>query len=109
MPQERRERIQRQLERYQSLSPEQRQQLRRQYEWFRELPPERQAAARRLAQQFAQLPVERRRELRQEVQRLRRMDDAGRARRLDSEAFRSQYSPEERQMLRELAEFSPGG
>jgi hypothetical protein len=108
LPPWRRQRLEARLARWESLPPEERERLRRQYDRFRALPLERQQAARSLFQEFASLPPARRRALRQEARRLSQMDDASRQARTASRDFRDRYSPEERQILRALAEVAPG-
>jgi Protein of unknown function (DUF3106) len=103
LPPERRNRIERQLERYSELSPEDRQRLRDRYQRFRQLPPDKQAEVRRLFRRFSGLPPARRPEIRREFIRLRSMSDSARRSRLESEEFRQIYSREERRLLEDLA------
>jgi hypothetical protein len=107
LPPERRQRIEERLRKYESLTPEQRQRLREQFERFQQLPPERQQAVRQLFQRFSQLPEDRRRAVRRGVWELQMLDPARRQIRMDRPGFQSRYSPEERQMIRELLEIAP--
>lgn len=108
LPPWRRQRLEARLAQWESLPPQERERLRRQYDRFRALPPERQQAARNLFQDFASLPPARRRALRQEARRLSQMGDAGRQARMASQDFRGRYTPQEREILRALAELAPG-
>lgn len=104
---ERRQRLQSLLRRYESMTPEERDRVRHQYGWFHQLPPERQEAARQLFRRFNELPEDRRRAVRHGVWELRRLDDSIRQRRLNSAAFRTRYSPDEQQMVRDFLEVMP--
>ncbi len=100
---ERRNRIERQLERYRQLSPEERERLRNRYQRFRQLPPERQDEVRRLFRRFSDVPPARRPGIRREFMRLRGMSDSTRRSRIESEEFRRRYSLEERRLIEDLA------
>jgi len=99
LPPERRQRIQERLQQYDSLPPQERQRLREELDAFRRLPTERQQATRELYREFNQLPEDRRKMIGQEIRRLLRMDDPDRRARMESEQFRTLYSPEERKIL----------
>ena len=103
LPPERRNRIERRLERYRELPPEERERLRNRYQRFRQLPPERQDEVRRLFRRFSDVPPARRPEIRREFMRLRGMSDLARRSRIESEEFRRRYSPEERRLIEDLA------
>ena len=103
LPPERRQKIEEQLERYQSLTPEQREQLRFRAQMFNQLPPEKQDEARRLFRQFNQLPPDRQAPLREEFRALRGMSEADRAARFESEEFRGKFDNREQRFLRALS------
>ena len=84
LPPERRQQIQKQLERLDQLSPEQRQELDRRFETLQRFPPARQRAVR------------------QELQDLRKMPLAERRARLHSGEFSQQFSPEEQDLIRSV-------
>lgn len=107
LPPQRRQALQQRLNRYEALPPAERERARQQYRRFRELPPARQEAARHSLQRFRQLPQDRRHTLRQEANRLRAMDDSSRRMRMNSGDFRTRYSTEEQQMVRDLADLTP--
>lgn len=99
LPPERRQRLQERLQQYDSLPPQERQKLRQELDAFRQLPPEQQQATRDLFREFNQLAPDRRKMISQEIRRLLRMDDPDRRARMESEPFKSLYSPEERKIL----------
>jgi Protein of unknown function (DUF3106) len=103
LPPERRRELQQKLQQYRSLPPAERQQLREKYQAFSQLPPEQQNHARDLFRQFNSLPEDRRPIVRQEYEQLRSMPESERAARVNSEAFRSRFTPGEQQMLQDLA------
>jgi hypothetical protein len=103
LPPERRQKIEKQLDRYQSLTPEQREQLRFRAQMFQQLPPEKQDEARRLFRQFNQLPPDRRGVLREEFRNLRGLSEADRTARVESDEFRSKFDNREQRFLRSLS------
>lgn len=104
LPPERRRELQQKLQEFRNLPPEQKEQLGERYRAFSQLPPERQNHARELFRQFNSLPEDRRPVVKQEYEQLRAMPEAERNGRMNSEAFRSRYSPSEQQMLRDLSQ-----
>src|SRR5579871_2067423 len=101
---ERRRELQQKLQEFRNLPPEQKQQLGERYRAFSQLPPDRQNHARELFRQFNSLPDDRRPLVKQEYEQLRAMPESEREVRMNSEAFRSRYSPSEQQMLRDLSQ-----
>ncbi|MBV8845033.1 MAG: DUF3106 domain-containing protein [Bryobacterales bacterium] len=81
LPPERRQQVEKQLDRLDKLPPEQRQVLDQRYEKLQSFPPPRQRAVR------------------QELQSLRSMPFAERQARLHSDEFKQQFSPEERELI----------
>ena len=104
LPPERRERIRAQIARFNSLPPREQQRLRERYARLAALPPDRQDLVRGDLRRLNQMPPERRRAVAREMRQLRNMPEAGRAARMESEAFRTSYSPEERRILEDLSE-----
>ncbi len=84
LPADRREAIEKNLTRLDSLTPEQRAQLGKRYENFQTLPPARRQV------------------IREEMQTLRGMTQKERRARINSEEFRDKYSPQEIQLMREV-------
>jgi hypothetical protein len=73
------------------------------YQELSSLPPAQQALVTRQMNAFNKLPDERRETLRDELKLLLRMSAASRESRFDGDEFKSKYTPEEQQMLRDLA------
>lgn len=103
LPPERREQFERRLEEYRSLEPDERQRLARQLDNFRQLPPERQKAVREMRRKLSEMPVARRRLMAGEIQELRGLDDEARRERLNSLEVKERFSDDERQMLSDLS------
>lgn len=107
LPPDRRETMERRLERYGRLTPEEREQLERSYESFEAMTPERREEMRRLFSRFNGVPEERRSVLRREVSSMRSMTADERKARLESDEVRDKYTSEERQLLSDLAKVLP--
>jgi hypothetical protein len=71
------------------------------------LPPQRQNEVRQSMKDLQQLPPERKTAIQQEMRRLTNMPTQRREVRMNSEDFRSRYSPEEQRMIGNLAEILP--
>jgi len=102
LPPERAQRIRQRLKWYNQLPPDQKEELRENYRRFAALPPEKQEIVRQRMREFRSLPRERRLAIRQEMQALRKLPEDARRVRIDSELFRSQFSPQEQQILRDI-------
>ena len=68
-------------------------------ETWEHLTPEQKQQARQLHQQMQQLPPERRQAVRNAVEALRGMPPEARQREIDSDSYKKQFSPQERNML----------
>ena len=99
LPQQQRQRLQNQLDRFNSLPAQQRQQMLRRMDTFGHLTPEQKDTARQMHGQMQQLPPERRQAVRNAIQALRAMPPEARQRQIDSDAYRRQFSPQERSIL----------
>jgi hypothetical protein len=107
LPPPRRAEARRRLDRWRQLTPEERDRARQSLGEFRGLPPERQRRVRMLFGQFNGLPAERQPVLRAELAELRRMDPEESKARLNSEDFRSRFSPPEQRLLSDLNDALP--
>lgn len=105
LPPERARRIRMLLRRYNQMNPEEQQALRRRYRTFSELTPAEKETVRQRLREFRQLPKERRPIVHDEVDELRRLPEAQRQARMNGEEFRGRFSPQERQIIRDLAEY----
>ena len=99
LPPDRRDKLQRQLDHYDRLTPAQRERL----DWFNQLPPERQNDFRNAFQRFKAQPQGRQQALRQELQHLKDVPEEDRKARLASPDFHTRYSKEEQQILADMA------
>jgi len=97
------ERMRAALERYNSLPPMARERLFRQYEVLKGLPVGQQALISRQFRAFNELPDERRGPVGRELLLLHRMAPEERAARLENGEFGTLYSPNERQILKDLS------
>jgi hypothetical protein len=104
---EQRERLLQARARWQSMAPAQREFVYRQYQSLSKLPPGEQALVTRQMNAFNKLPDERRKPVRAELIRLLRMPPEQRPARLANEEFAHKYSPEERQILKDLSTTLP--
>jgi len=95
------------LERFDKLPAAERARLNQMWNTFNSLPPEKQATVTREMQAFNGLPDARRQELRPVLQRLRAMPEERRTRLLNSEAFKTRFSPAELEMLSEISQNYP--
>ena len=103
LPPQRRERVERRLENFNSLSADAKAKLREQYQEFQKLPTERQNAIRRSFRQLNALSEDRKPVVRRELMRLRRMTPEGRTEAMETERFRSRFNESERQLLFDLS------
>jgi len=99
LPPQQKQHLQNQLDRFNSLPPEKRQQMLNRMDTFGHLTPEQKETARQIHTQMQQLPPERRQAVRNAVQALRAMPPAARQRQIDSDAYKKQFTPEERNIL----------
>jgi hypothetical protein len=92
------------LQHFSSLPPQQQERILNRMETWEHLTPEQKQHARELFQQFQQLPPDRRRMVQTAVQNLRQMPPEQRQQILDSDRFKSMFSPDERNILKGAAE-----
>jgi hypothetical protein len=91
------------IDRFNRMPPAARARIFRLSEELSSLPPAQQALVTRQMNAFNKLPDERRELAGGELRALLRMSPAARESRFASEEFKTRYSPEEQQMLRDLA------
>jgi hypothetical protein len=102
-PQAEQARLREAVERYNRMPPAQRARLFQVFQAMSTLPPAQQALVTRQMNAFNKLPDERMEPMRDELRFLLRMSPAARDGRFAGEEFKSKYSPDEQQMLRDLA------
>lgn len=103
LPPERRQAMERRLERLDRMSPAAKQRLSTEFDQFQQLSPDHQARVRQLYRSFSDLPEDRRGPVRRAYQQLRQLPPEARERRLSSERFRSRFDDGERHLLEELS------
>jgi hypothetical protein len=107
LPPERARQIRERIRRFNQLPPWEKQALRERYQKFAQLSPERQEIVRQRMRDFRQLPPSRRQLVRREIEHLRWLPEPQRGARMNSEEFRSRFSPRERQIVRDITEYLP--
>jgi hypothetical protein len=107
LPPERAKLIRQRIRRYNQMHPEEQQALRQRYETFSQLPPERQQIIRERLREFRQLPMTRKVLVHREVEQLRLLPEAQHSDRMNNDEFRSRFSPQEQQIIRDLSTFLP--
>ncbi len=107
LPPERARIIRERIRRYNQLPEPEREALSERYRHFSELPPDKQQVVRERLKQFRQLPATRRPLVHAEVVRLRRLSESERRSQLNSAEFRSRFSPDEQQIIRDVTENFP--
>jgi len=107
LPPQRRQEIEQKLDEFDRLPPEERMRNLNQLERMNSLPPQRQNQVRRSLRQFQDLPDDRKLLVRQELDRMAAMPDDARRAYMNAEEFRNRYTPNEQQMMQNLAEILP--
>src|SRR6185369_13591392 len=95
------------LDRFDKLPAAERARLNQMWNTFNSLPPEKQATVTREMQAFNGLPDERRKELRPVLHRLRAMPEDRRTKLLNSDGFKTRFTPAELEMLSEISQNYP--
>jgi len=99
LPPQQKQQLKNQLDRFNTLPPEKRQQMLNRMDTWGHLTPEQKDSARQLHSQMQGLPPERRQAVRNAIQALRAMPPEARQRQIDSDAYKKQFSPGERNIL----------
>lgn len=103
LPPDRQEKIRQQLQRYDQLSPERKAQLQRLWQ----LPPDKQQKVRQSVREFADQPQERRQAIRGQLQQLQIMSGEERKKYFKSHEFKTQYSHDEQEIMKNMSEILP--
>jgi hypothetical protein len=103
LPNDDQEKLRERLRQFNSFPPEKRQRILKRMEVFDHLSPEQQQHARDLFGRLRNVPEERRRVIKRTARNLRQFDAAERERLLNSDAYRNNFTDEERSLIRELA------
>ena len=99
LPPQQKQHLQNQLDHFNTLPPDKQQQMLNRMDTWGHLTPEQKDTARQLHTQMQQLSPERRQSVRNAIQALRAMPPDARQRQIDSEAYKKQFTPEERNIL----------
>ena len=95
------------LENFQQLPPAERNRVLQMYQSFSTLPVETQRLVTRQIAAFNHLPEDRIMPVRRELIRLLRMNPGERSARINSDDFKSRYSPQEQQIVSDLSQNLP--
>lgn len=99
LPPQRQQQLRNQLQQFNSVSPEKQQQMLNRMETWEHLTPEQKQQARQIHSQMQQLPPDRRQAVQNAIQALRGMPPEARQREIDSDSYKKQFSPQERDVL----------
>jgi Protein of unknown function (DUF3106) len=103
LPPQQQQQLRQRLQRFSSLPPQQQQRMLDRMEIWEHLTPEQKQQARQIHGRMLQLPPERRRLVNTAVNDLRAMPPAQREQIINSDRFKSMFSPEERDIMRGAA------
>ena len=103
LPPERQEKLRQQLQRYDQASPEQKARLQRLWA----LPPAQRQQVRQSMTDFSQQPQDRKQAMRRQLNQVQAMSPDERTSYFNSPDFKSQYSPEEQDMMKNLSTILP--
>jgi uncharacterized protein DUF3106 len=104
LPPERQAQLRQRLQQFNSLPPERKDKIVHRMEAFHNKPPQQRQQLRDLTSRMRALPVERHRPMRQALHQLSQMPPDQQQKTLDSPQFKSQFSDDERDILRGLAQ-----
>lgn len=103
LPPDRQEKVRQQLQRYDQLPPERKALLQRLWD----LPQGRRQQVRQSMQDFQTQPPERKRVMWQQLQKVHEMEPGEREAYFDSPEFKSQYSKDEQEIMKNMSEILP--
>jgi hypothetical protein len=96
------------LRKFNSQSPEKKAQILNRMETYEHMTPQQQETARTLFSRYRGLPEDQKNKISQAYKRLRGMPPSARSDLLDSDEFRNNYTDEERDLLRGMADLNVG-
>jgi len=108
LPPQQQQRLRNQLDRFSRMPSEQQDRMLNRMETWEHLTPEQKQQARDLHFQMQQLPPERQQAMRNAVQALRGMPPEARQREINSDRYKSMFSPHERDMLNNASKLPLG-
>ena len=107
LPPLRRAQIEKRLNTFQQMSDPVRARALEHLRRMQSLPPDKQAQVRASAQKLAVMEQPRRRQINRQINQLRPLSDAERRAAMDTDEFRSQFTPEEQQMIENICLVTP--
>lgn len=108
LPPQRQDQLVNRLREFNSRPPEQKQQILNRMETFEHMSPQQQQQARNLFNQYHSLPEDQRNRISQAYRRLRGMPPSARNDLLNSDEFKNNYTPEQRDLLRGMTDLNLG-
>src|SRR5229473_1141734 len=99
LPPEHQARLQNRLQHFSNLPPQQQEHVLNRMETWEHLTPDQKQHARQLFQQFRQLPPDRRQAVNRAIRGMRDLTPEQRDRLIDSNEYKSTFSPQERRLL----------
>ena len=106
LPPEKQDQLLNRLRNFNNQPPEKKQQILNRMETFEHLTPAQQETARNLFQRYHNLPDDQRSKVSQAYRRLRGMPPSARNELMNSEEFRNDYTPEQRDLLRGMTDLN---
>jgi hypothetical protein len=103
LPPQQQTRLQNRLQHFASLPPQQQERVLNRMETWEHLTPNQKQQARQLFQQFKQLPPDRRQAVNRAIREMRGLTPDQRDQLINSDQYRSAFSPQERGILSEAA------
>ncbi|HWF11553.1 MAG TPA: DUF3106 domain-containing protein [Bryobacteraceae bacterium] len=107
LPPARRSQIEKRIQNFEALPPAAQERRLNRLERLNSLPPRRQNQVRRSMRDLNALPGDRRKAVNQELQRMSSLPDADRQAHMNTDDFRSRFSPSEQEMIGNLDELLP--
>jgi hypothetical protein len=107
LPPAQRARIEQRIQNFQKMPPAQQERTLEKLELLNSLPPARQTQVRRSMNQFNKLPQERKQAINRELRRMSDMSPDERTAYMNGEEVGSRFSPEEHQIMADMAEVFP--
>jgi hypothetical protein len=102
------QRLQQRLDQFNALPHDRQEHVLNNMERWNQFTPEQRTKAKSLFTQFRLLPLDRKRAMRQAFSKLRLMSPPQREQAIDSQDFRSQFSDNERELLRGMTQMNIG-
>jgi hypothetical protein len=106
LPQQKQNELVNRLREFNSRPPEQKQQILNRMETFEHMSPQQQQQARNLFSQYRAMPEDQRNKVSQAYRRLRGMPPSARNELLNSDEFKNNYTPEQRDLLRGMTDLN---